>query len=149
MSQQVPVVVLSGPSGSGKTTVVHRLLEESPVPLAMSISATTRPRRPAEVDGQDYYFLSPDDFERRRAAGEFLECAEVHRSGYWYGTLSSELDRIVQQGAWPLLEIALRRGYDVRIGLEDTLYLPDGHLAADNAQLVAAAHERAAQAGRL
>lgn len=101
----MPVVVLSGPSGSGKTTVVSRLLAESPVKLVKSISATTRPPRPNEIDGEDYYFLTPDEFERRREAGEFLECAEVHKSGYWYGTLLSELDRARREGGWALLEI--------------------------------------------
>jgi guanylate kinase len=101
----VPVVVLSGPSGSGKTTVVARLRETSPVKLVKSISATTRPPRPNEVDGQDYRFLSAEEFEQKRQAGEFLECAEVHRSGYWYGTLLSELKRARDEGAWALLEI--------------------------------------------
>lgn len=99
------VVVLSGPSGSGKTTIVQRLLNESPVPLQMSISATTRPIRPGEVHGRDYYFLTPDEFETRKNNGDFLEFAEVHRSGFWYGTLASELDRIRQTGAWALLEV--------------------------------------------
>jgi len=108
-----PIVVLSGPSGSGKTTIVRRLLEKSPVKLVMSISATPRPRRPQEVDGRDYYFLSPKEFERRRAAGEFLECAEVHRSGYWYGTLFSELDRARTLGGWPLLEIDVEGALNV------------------------------------
>jgi guanylate kinase len=116
-----PVVVLSGPSGSGKTTIVHRLLADSPVRLLMSISATTRPRRPGEVHGQDYYFLSPEEFARRRGAGEFLECAEVHRSGYWYGTLFSELDRAAQMGAWPLLEIDVEGALNVMRVFPDAL----------------------------
>lgn len=116
-----PVVVLSGPSGSGKTTIVRRLLETSPVKLVMSISATTRPRRPQEVDGRDYYFLSPEEFDRRRTAGEFLECAEVHRSGYWYGTLFSELDRARSLGAWPLLEIDVEGALNVMRAYPDAL----------------------------
>jgi guanylate kinase len=115
------VVVLSGPSGSGKTTIVHRLLRESPVPLMMSISATTRPRRPGEVDSRDYYFLTPEEFERRRVAGQFLECAEVHRSGYWYGTLFSELDRAAAAGAWPLLEIDVEGALNVMKAFPDVL----------------------------
>ena len=99
------IVVLSGPSGSGKTTIVQRLLAESPVPLQMSISATTRPPRVNEVDGRDYYFLSHDEFEQRRNNAEFLECAEVFRTGHWYGTLLSEVDRIRNANAWALLEI--------------------------------------------
>lgn len=107
------IVVLSGPSGSGKTTIVQRLLKESPVPLRMSVSATTRPPRVREVHGVDYYFLSADDFDARRAAGEFLECAEVHKSGYWYGTLWSELDRAKESGSWSLLEVDVQGATNV------------------------------------
>jgi len=99
------VVVLSGPSGSGKSTLVNRLLEVAPVKLIKSVSATTRPPRAGEIDGRDYYFLSSDEFERRRSAGEILECAEVHGAGYWYGTLKSEVQRAHEQGAWAFLEI--------------------------------------------
>ncbi|MCA9055535.1 MAG: guanylate kinase, partial [Planctomycetaceae bacterium] len=107
------VVVLSGPSGSGKTTIVHRLLNDSPVPLQMSISATTRPQRPGEVDGVNYHFLTKPEFDRRREAGEFLEFAEVHKSGYWYGTLKSELDRIRATGAWALLEVDVQGALNI------------------------------------
>ncbi len=99
------VVVLSGPSGSGKSTIVNRLMRESPVRLYKAVSATTRPARTGEVQGQDYYFLTPDEFAARRANDEFLEFAEVHGSGYWYGTLKSELDKARSQGAWAFLEI--------------------------------------------
>ena len=99
------VIVLSGPSGSGKSTVVSRLLERAPVKLCKAISATTRPPRAGEVNGRDYYFLSPSEFVSRRAAGEFLECAEVFGAGYWYGTLRSELERAQREGAWAFLEI--------------------------------------------
>ena len=109
----VPVVVLSGPSGSGKTTVVSRLLEESPVKLVKSISATTRPARPGETDGEDYYFLSDDEFQAKRHAGEFLECAEVHKSGFWYGTLTSEVERARAAGGWSLLEIDVEGALNV------------------------------------
>jgi guanylate kinase len=99
------IVVLSGPSGSGKTTVVNRLLREAPVRLMKAVSATTRPPRQGEAHGEDYYFLSPEEFETKRQNGEFLECAEVHAAGYWYGTLRSELERARCTGAWALLEI--------------------------------------------
>jgi guanylate kinase len=98
-------VVLSGPSGSGKTTIVERLLATSPVKLVKSVSATTRPPRKNEKDGENYYFLSRDDFTAKREAGEFLECAEVHAGGNWYGTLKSEVRRARSLGGWALLEI--------------------------------------------
>lgn len=101
----LPVVVLSGPSGSGKTTIVHRLLTECPVKLIKSISATTRAPRKGEVDGEHYYFLTSEEFTRRRQSGEFLECFEVHGTGNWYGTLRSEVARAVREGGWSLLEI--------------------------------------------
>ena len=104
-SRDFQVVVLSGPSGSGKSTLVNRIVAESPVKLVKAISATTRPPRPGEVNGQDYHFLTPEEFEQRRDAGETLECAEVHGQGYWYGTLNSELRRAKDAGAWCLLEI--------------------------------------------
>ena len=99
------IVVISGPSGVGKTTLVHRLMETSPVVLVKSISATTRPPRPQEVEGVDYYFITRSDFERRRDNEEFLEWAEVHRSGFLYGTLWSEVDRARDADGWSLLEI--------------------------------------------
>ena len=99
------IVVLSGPSGSGKSTIVNQLVERAPVKLVKAISATTRKPRAGEKDGEDYYFLAPADFERRRQAGEFLEYAEVFGSGSWYGTLKGELQRAEQAGAWALLEI--------------------------------------------
>jgi guanylate kinase len=98
-------VVISGPSGSGKTTIVARLLETSNVKLVKSVSATTRQPRKGEIDGENYYFLTPDEFARRREKGEFLECAEVHQSGNWYGTLRSEVERAQRLGGWALLEI--------------------------------------------
>jgi len=99
------VLVLSGPSGSGKSTIVDRLLNESPVRLREAVSATTRPPRPAEVEGKDYFFLSHEEFAARRERGEFVECAEVHGVGDWYGTLASEIRRAERESVWALLEI--------------------------------------------
>lgn len=99
------IVVLSGPSGSGKTTVVERLIQDSPVKLVKCVSATTRPPRQGEVEGDAYYFMSQDEFDRRRLNEEFLETAEVFGVGYWYGTLKSEIDRARQAGGWAFLEI--------------------------------------------
>ncbi|MGB0739735.1 MAG: guanylate kinase [Planctomycetaceae bacterium] len=99
------IVVLSGPSGSGKTTIVKRLTEDSPVTLIKSVSATTRPPRPGELDGDDYWFLGTEEFRTRLDAGEFIEHAEVFSSGFLYGTLWSELNRAWSVGGWAFLEI--------------------------------------------
>lgn len=99
------IVLISGPSGVGKTTVVRELLTQSPVLLIKSVSATTRPPRDGEIDGVDYHFLTRNEFERRLALGDFLEHAEVHKSGFLYGTLWSEVDRAAAAGGWSLLEI--------------------------------------------
>jgi guanylate kinase len=103
--QQERIVVLSGPSGSGKSTLVRLLVDRAPVKLVMSISATTRPPRPNEVNGRDYWFLTDAEFRKRLAEGQFLEHAEVFSSGFLYGTLSSEMDRAWSQGGWAFLEI--------------------------------------------
>ncbi len=107
-------LVLSGPSGAGKTTVCRRLLEVRPG-LRFSVSCTTRPPRPGEVHGKDYYFIEADDFRRRIAAGEFLEYAEVH--GHLYGTLRQEVERPLRQGCEVLLDIDVQGARKVRTGL--------------------------------
>ncbi len=99
------VVIVSGPSGSGKSTLVAGLVQKCPLPLVVSISATTRAPRQGETPGQSYHFLSQQEFARRRASGEFLECCEVHGRGYWYGTLSSEVAPSLAAGKWVVLEI--------------------------------------------
>lgn len=99
------IVVLSGPSGSGKSTIVNRLAAQTEVRLIKAISATTRAARNQEQHGKDYYFLTKDEFQRRRDASEFVECFEVHGSGNWYGTLKSEVQRAHDSGGWSMLEI--------------------------------------------
>jgi guanylate kinase len=99
------LVIISGPSGAGKSTVVDQLLRDCPLPLALSVSATTRSPRPGEEDGVDYHYLSMEEFQRRRAAGDFLECCEVFGRGHWYGTLKSEVASGLKAGKWVILEI--------------------------------------------
>jgi guanylate kinase len=84
------VLVVTGPSGVGKGTLIRRLLERRP-DLRLSVSATTRTPRPGEVHGRDYHFLTQQEFERRLAAGDFLEHALY--AGNHYGTLKEEVDR--------------------------------------------------------
>lgn len=99
------VVIVSGPSGAGKSTVVRELLRQCPLPLARSVSVTTRAPRPGEQVGVDYHFLSKEEFQRRREAGEFLEFKEVFGRGDWYGTLQSEVATGLGTGKWVILEI--------------------------------------------
>jgi guanylate kinase len=105
------VVVISGPSGAGKSSFVKELLRRYPA-LEYSVSATTRARRPHEVDGKDYFYLTREEFRRRVDAGEFVEWAEVH--GEWYGTLRSQTDRTLADGKNVLLDIDVQGGQAVR-----------------------------------
>lgn len=96
------IFILSAPSGAGKTTLISRLLKIFPEML-LSVSYTTRPRRPGEVHGRDYFFVGKEKFAAMRARGGFAEWARVH--GALYGTPRSPLDRSVRRGRDILLDI--------------------------------------------
>jgi guanylate kinase len=100
-----PVFVLTGTSGEGKSTLAKMLVERVDG-LELAVSATTRPRRPGEEHGRDYWFLSDAEFDRKLEEGDFVEWVELPwGEGYRSGTLWSELDRIVAEGRSPVLEI--------------------------------------------
>ena len=109
---------MSGPSGAGKGTLIAGVLPRFPW-IEVAISATTRPPRPGEVDGLHYHFLSEDDFARRVEAGEFLE--HVSYANNHYGTLRSEITRILSAGRAPLVEIELRGARAVREAMPEAL----------------------------
>ena len=96
------IFLVVAPSGAGKSTLVNALLEQDSG-IALSVSHTTRPPRPGETDGREYHFVSVDEFMRRRAAGEFLESAEVH--GNFYATSRVWIEEHVRAGTDVLLEI--------------------------------------------
>jgi guanylate kinase len=104
-------IILSAPSGGGKTTIAHRLLAKRD-DVGYSVSCTTRAPRPREVDGRDYHFLTRDEFLRRRAAGDFAESAEVH--GNLYGTLRSEIDRVLGRGQHVIMDIDVQGARQIR-----------------------------------
>lgn len=110
--------MITGPSGVGKGTLIRGLRERMPE-LQLSVSATTRRPRPGEEDGVDYHFLTPEEFERRVVAGEFVEHATY--SGNRYGTLRSELERRLRAGVPVVLEIEVQGARLVRSALPDAL----------------------------
>ena len=115
------LVILSGPSGVGKNTVVERLVEAAGGLVERSVTATTRSPRPGEKDGVDYYFLSPQEFARRRAQGEFLECFQVFGPGHWYGTLASDVAQRLEKGVWVVLAIDVQGATTLRKQFPDAV----------------------------
>lgn len=114
------VFVITGPSGVGKGTLIKRLLARRP-DLELSISATTRQPRAGEVDGRDYHFLSPEQFDRRREQNDFLEFAAY--SGNHYGTLRSEVERRLDAGHSVVLEIEVQGAQQVRAAKPDSIQI--------------------------
>ena len=115
------VVVISGPSGAGKSSFVKALLSGNGGDLVYSVSATTRPKRAHEVEGKDYFFLTRDEFQRRVDAGDFVEHAQVH--GEMYGTLRSQIERVLESGRNVLLDVDVQGGQSVRRAYQDAVLI--------------------------
>lgn len=122
MSQGGKLIVFSAPSGSGKTTIVRHLLSHPELNLAFSVSATSRPRRPKEKQGEHYYFISISEFKKHIKNGDFLEWEEVYRDNF-YGTLKTEVERLWAEGKNVIFDI------DVAGGLRIKRKFPDRTLA--------------------
>ncbi len=106
-------IIFSAPSGSGKTTIVKYLVEHN-LDLEFSISASTRDRRGRqEIEGKDYYFLSPESFKQKIVNGDFIEWEEVY-AGNFYGTLKSEIDRIWSQGKNVIFDVDVKGGLNLK-----------------------------------
>lgn len=120
-SSRGSLIVVSAPSGAGKTTIVKAILAKYPAML-FSVSATTRPKREIEVEGKDYFFLSRGEFERRIQQGELVEWEEIY--GNLYGTLKSEVDKVITNGKAMLFDIDVKGGLSIkRIYRDDALLI--------------------------
>lgn len=108
---QGKLIVISAPSGSGKTTIAREIMKLNPS-LVFSVSATTRPKRPGELDGRDYYFLTKEEFKRRVDAGAFVEWEEVY--GDYYGTLKSEVEHALRRGHHVVFDIDVNGGLAIK-----------------------------------
>ena len=122
-------VILSSPSGGGKTTIAHKLLTRRS-DLGYSVSCTTRSPRADEVDGQDYFFVSPEEFQLARDRGEFAESADVH--GRNYATLRREVDRVLASGRHVVMDIDVQGARQFVASYPDAVLIfilpPDGQV---------------------
>jgi guanylate kinase len=117
MTKEGKLIIFSAPSGAGKTTIVHHLLKKIPN-LEFSISATTRPSRGDEKNGEDYYFINKEEFLHRIAKKQFVEFEEVY-TGTFYGTLRTEIERIWQKGKTVIFDIDVEGGLHLKRKYEE------------------------------
>ena len=112
------LIVIAAPSGAGKTTLVHAVLQREPR-LTFSVSYTTRPPRPTEIDGEDYFFVDQATFATMRERGEFLESARVF--DHYYGSSRTYIDRLRREGDTVLLEIDWQGAQQIRANEPDLI----------------------------
>ena len=121
LNQRGLLIVLSGPSGVGKGTVRKALFEMPEQEFVYSVSMTTRPPRPGEVDGVDYYFVSKEEFERQIQEGNLLEYAEF--VGNYYGTPKDKVEEQLNKGKEVILEIEVNGALQVRDKCKDAVFI--------------------------
>lgn len=114
------LIILSAPSGAGKTTIARHLLRAG-MNLEFSISACSREKREGEIHGVDYYFLSVEDFKDQVSHGNFLEWEEVY-PGHLYGTLKSEVERIIDSGRNVLFDVDVIGGLNIKKHYKDQAF---------------------------
>ena len=107
------IIIVSAPSGTGKSTIIKQLMEKEELQLRFSVSATNRSPREGETDGLSYHFLSTEEFKKRIADDAFVEYEEVY-PGRFYGTLKSEVSRVLQQGNNLILDIDVKGGVNLK-----------------------------------
>jgi guanylate kinase len=135
-----PVFVITGPSGAGKGTLIRALVERLPE-LEVAVSATTRPQRPGEEHGREYWFLDEETFLARIETGDFLEHVS-YVSGKRYGTLRSEIGRIAEHGRVCVLELELDGALHVQEHVDGAVTI---FIAADVPELERRLRERATE----
>jgi len=118
-SPQNKIIIIAAPSGAGKTSITRHLLKTFPDKLAFSVSCATRQPRKYEIHGNDYYFISPEEFRKKIEAKEFAEWEMVYE-GKYYGTLKNELQRIWNENKVPLLDVDVKGGINVQHQYPDT-----------------------------
>ncbi|MBS4012175.1 MAG: guanylate kinase [Bacteroidetes bacterium] len=106
------LIIFSAPSGAGKTSIVKELLKKIPE-LEFSVSACSRPMRPTEINGKDYYFISAEEFRQKIKEEQFVEWEEVYPGSY-YGTLKSELERIWDKGHHVVFDVDVIGGLNIK-----------------------------------
>ncbi len=107
------IIVVSAPSGCGKSTIINSILDSGTPALRFSVSATNRRPRPGEVDGVHYHFMTTEEFRDAIASHSFIEWEEVY-PGRFYGTLKSEIERIIDKGGNVILDIDVKGGINVK-----------------------------------
>lgn len=110
---QGKIIVLSAPSGSGKSTIINSILEEGCFDMDFSVSATNRNPRPGEENHVHYHFLTTEEFRNAIDSGQFIEWEEVY-PGRYYGTLRSEIDRMLRKGSNVILDIDVHGALNVK-----------------------------------
>ncbi len=108
---KIKLILLSAPSGSGKTTIAREILSRHP-DMLFSVSATTRPIRSGETEGKDHFFMTKEDFLRRREAGGLVEWEEIY--GNYYGTLKSEISRALHQSHMMLFDVDVKGALSIQ-----------------------------------
>ena len=120
MGRPAKLYVLSAPSGAGKTTIAKAVLATFPA-MSFSVSATTRPQRPGEEHGKDYFFLTKEEFVAKREAGQLVEWEEVFLN--FYGTLREEVERALAGGEGMLFDVDVKGALSIKAAYPDDAVL--------------------------
>ncbi|MCM1377730.1 MAG: guanylate kinase [Clostridium sp.] len=111
--QEGKIIILSAPSGTGKSSIISKIIDKPELHLGFSISVTSRQPRGAEQNGREYYFISEEEFKQKVAEGKFVEWEEVY-PGTCYGTLESEVERIIGTGRNLIMDIDVKGGLNIK-----------------------------------